>query len=341
MASASDVLEVGDLAQNVERSIAANSLFAPVEREILLVEENIRATSDVDQAGLSELLDYIVDSGGKRIRPALTLISGKLHRYNLDLLVPMAAGVELLHTATLVHDDTVDNSTKRRGKPTAANRWGGGTAILAGDYLFSQAAELVARTGNLRVISLFARTLMTLCKGELDQIFSIFNNGQSRQSYFRRIGNKTSSLFSTATESAGILSEAPEEATQALRSYGHNVGMAFQIVDDILDFTADEDKLGKPVASDLAQGILTLPAILLNERHPHDSPILGMFRGDDNQRSLELAIDMINNSDIIPECYGIARDFASEACQAVEVFPDSSCRQALFAIADHAVARDT
>jgi octaprenyl-diphosphate synthase len=252
----------------------------------------------------------------------------------------MAAGVEMLHTATLVHDDTVDDSAKRRGKPTASKMWGGGTAILAGDYMFSQAAEFVARTGNLRVIRLFARTLMTLCKGELDQIFSSFNHNQSRQSYFKRISNKTSSLFSTATESAGILSEAPEKAIQAMRSYGHDLGMAFQIVDDILDFTADEEKLGKPVASDLAQGTLTLPAILLNERYPKESPIAGLFRGEERQRSLELALEMIHDSDIIPECYSVARGFASEACQAAEAFPESSSRKALLRIADHVVSRE-
>lgn len=321
-----------------------NSLFAPVEREIALVEESIKATAQVEYPWLSELLDYIVDSRGKRIRPALTLICGKLHRYNVDLLVPMASGVELLHTATLVHDDTIDNSLKRRGKATASSIWGRGVAILAGDYLFAQSAELVARTGNLRVIRLFARTLMALCTGELEQNFSSYIEDQSHQSYFGRIAKKTASLFSTATESAGVLSEAPEKAVQALRTYGHNVGMAFQIADDILDFTADEQELGKPVGSDLIQGTLTLPAILLKERYPEDNPIADIFNDGNNgdkEQSLRLAVEMIHCSDIIPQCYHIAQRFASEARQAVEEFPDNSCRQALFQIADHVVTRQS
>ncbi len=331
------------MAKTTERDDLTSSLFASVEKEIVLVEESIRATAEVEHADLSELLGYIINSGGKRIRPSLTLLCGKLHRYNLDLLIPMAAGVELLHTATLVHDDTIDNSLKRRGKPTAAKIWGGGIAILAGDYLFSQAAELVARTGNLRVIRLFARTLMTLCKGELDQILSGFNQNQTRQSYFRRISNKTSSLFSTSTETAGVLSEAPEKAVQALRSYGHNLGMAFQIVDDVLDFTAEEDELGKPAASDLIQGTLTLPAIMLKEQRPDDNPIAAIFDNGNGQKqqSLELAIEMIRSSDIIPECYQIAQGFISEACQAVEGLPDNPCRRALLQIADYAVTRQS
>jgi geranylgeranyl pyrophosphate synthase len=257
------------------------------------------------------------------------------------LLIPMAAGVELLHTATLVHDDTIDNSLKRRGKPTASNIWGGGIAILSGDYLFAQSAELVARTGNLRVIRLFARTLMDLCCGELEQNFSSFNQNQSRRSYFGRIANKTASLFSTATESAGILSEAPEKAIQSLQKFGHSLGMAFQITDDILDFTADEEKLGKPVGSDLIQGTLTLPTILLKERYPENNPIEDIFdnNGDHKEESLKLAIEMIYNSDIIPECYSIAQGFITEASQAVEELPDNSCRQALVRIADHVVTR--
>lgn len=322
-----------------DRDDLKSSLFAPVENEIGLVEESIKATTQVEFPWLSELLDYITNSGGKRIRPALTLLCGKFHYYSQDLHIPMAAGVELLHTATLVHDDTIDNSSRRRGKPTASSIWGRGIAILAGDYLFSQAAELVARTRNLRVIKLFARTLMTLCCGELDQTFSSFNQNQTPQSYFGRIANKTASLFSTATESAGILSDAPEKAVQALKSYGHNLGMAFQIVDDILDFTAEEEELGKPVGSDLIQGTLTLPAILLKERYPENNPIADIFGNGEKQQSLKLAIEMINNSDIIPECYQTAQSFTTEACQAVEDFPDNSYRQALFRIADHVVTR--
>ncbi len=319
-----------------------NSLFAPVADEVELVEQTIRDSADVDDPILSEILEHILSGGGKRLRPALTLLSGRFHNYNLDLLVPMASGVELLHTATLVHDDTIDNASRRRGKPTTSRVWGSGIAILAGDYLFARSAEFVARTCDLRVIRLFARTLMSLCSGELEQSFSSFNQNLSRESYFRRISKKTASLFSTATESAAILSEAPEKDIQALRAYGSNLGMAFQVADDILDYTADEQRLGKPVASDLRQGTLTLPAIVLNEKYPKDSPIAKAFAQSEQgerREALRAAIEMINNSDVMEECYRIARGFADEACHAVATFPETPPRTALVDIAQHSVAR--
>jgi geranylgeranyl pyrophosphate synthase len=285
-------------------------------------------------------LGYIVNSGGKRLRPALTLLTGKLtDGCNLDLLIPIATGVELLHTATLVHDDTIDLSHRRRGKPTAASIWGWGIATLAGDYLFSKAAELVSKACNIRADRLFAQTLMALCTGELEESFSSFDQNQTRQSYLRRIGNKTASLFSMATESGGIVAEASEEAIQALRSYGYSLGMAFQIVDDILDFTAGEEELGKPVASDLLRGHLTLPAILLKEKYPDNNPIKAIFERRQEEENLKLAIEMIRSSEIIPECYRVAQDFTAEACRALELFPECPCQRALLELTDYVVER--
>jgi len=317
-----------------------NSLFSPVEEELVLVEEGIRAVADVEYPWLVELLGYIVNSGGKRVRPALTLLAGKLSNGgNLDALIPVATGVELLHTATLMHDDTIDISTKRRGKPTAASIWGWGVATLAGDYLFSRAAELVSQANNVRADRLFAQTLMALCTGELEESFSSFDLNQNRQSYLRKIGNKTASLFAMATESGGIVAEASEEAIEALRSYGYNLGMAFQIVDDIFDFTAGEEELGKPVASDLLHGHLTLPAILLKEQRPDDNPVNDIFEHRDIERNLELAIQMIRNSGIVSECYRSAQDFITEACRALDIFPESPSQRKLIELADYVVER--
>ena len=317
-----------------------NSLFSPVEEELVLVEEGIRAVADVEYPWLVELLGYIVNSGGKRVRPALTLLAGKLSNGgNLDALIPVATGVELLHTATLMHDDTIDISTKRRGKPTAASIWGWGVATLAGDYLFSRAAELVSQANNVRADRLFAQTLMALCTGELEESFSSFDLNQNRQSYLRKIGNKTASLFAMATESGGIVAEASEEAIEALRSYGYNLGMAFQIVDDIFDFTAGEEELGKPVASDLLHGHLTLPAVLLKEQRPDDNPVNDIFEHREIERNLELAIQMIRNSGIVSECYRSAQDFITEACRALDIFPESPSQRKLIELADYVVER--
>ncbi len=315
------------------------AIFEPILTEIPLVEERLRAVAEADFPQLAQLLGHVLRREGKRIRPALTLLAGKFHHYNLELLIPMATAIELFHTATLVHDDTIDNSATRRGLPTLSSIWGSEVAVLAGDYLFAKSADLVATTGNLRVITLFAQTLMTICSGQLEENFSACDPEQSRQQYYDRSGKKTASLFSAAAESGAILSEAPEEAVQALKSYGYNLGLAFQIVDDILDFTAGEEELGKPVAGDLLQGILTLPAILFMEQHPEDNPIKEMLAGKDEEANLKRAIESIRNSPIIAESYGIARDFSAQACHALEVLPDSPVRRALRQLADYVIQR--
>jgi geranylgeranyl pyrophosphate synthase len=321
-------------------STLSSSLFEPVASEIALVEEGLRAVGDVEYPWLEELLGYIVNSGGKRVRPALTLLAGKLQR-NSDhaALIPVAMGVELLHTATLVHDDTIDVSSKRRGKPTAASIWGWGVATLAGDYLFSKAAESVSQANSVRADRLFAQTLMALCTGELEESFSSFNPDQTREEYFRRIGHKTASLFAMATECGGIVTEASEEAIVGLRSYGYALGMAFQVVDDIFDFTAAEEELGKPVASDLLQGHLTLPTLILKEWHPDDNPIKDIFEHRHVEQNLELVIEMVRNSGIVAECYRVAQGYVDDACRALDVFPQDPCKSKMLELAQYVVKR--
>ncbi len=317
-----------------------NSLFEPVAKEIVLVEDGIRAVADVQDPWLVDLLSYIVNSGGKRVRPALTLLAGKLQgSTDHDGLIPVAMGVELLHTATLVHDDTIDHSPKRRGKPTAASIWGWGVATLAGDYLFSRAAESVSQANSVRADRLFAQTLMALCTGELEESFSSFSPDQTRDAYLTRIGNKTAALFAMATECGGIVTGASEEAIDGLRSYGHALGMAFQIVDDILDFTAREEDLGKPVASDLLQGHLTLPTLILREQHPSDNPIRDIIENRQVEKNLELAIKMVRNSGIVSECYDVAQGYVDDACRALDVFPEGLCRSKLIELAQYSVRR--
>jgi len=284
-------------------------------------------------------LDYSLKGGGKRIRPALTLLAGKFYDYNLDYLLPMAMAVELYHTATLVHDDAIDKSLVRRGRPTINKVWGEEKAVLLGDYLSAEAGALVATTQSLRAIKLFTKTLKTISSGELDQAFNAFNLEQTQQDYFQKISSKTASLFSLATESGAILSQAPEKSIQSLRDYGHNMGIAFQIVDDILDFIGTEEEMGKPIGSDLAQGTLTLPAMLLLERYPEDNPVKKVFQNEDRQKNIGLALELARNSSIIEECYKVAGDYYSRACHNLEQLPDNASRQALFELAEYVIRR--
>ena len=315
-------------------------LFSPVEKELGLVEDGIKAVAEVEYPSIAELLGYVVTSTGKRVRPALTLLAGKLQGDpNPDILINVATGVELLHTATLLHDDTIDRSLRRRGKPTVASIWGWGIATLTGDYLFAKAADLVSMADNARADRVFARTLMALCSGELEESFHSFSPNQNREGYFRNIGNKTASLFSMATETGAIVTGASEEAIEALSTYGFKIGMAFQIIDDILDFTAEEEELGKPVANDLLQGILTLPSIMLKEQHPDNDCIEAIFENKDREHNLKLAVEMIRGSEIVSQCHSVAKGFIEEACGALDIFPDSPYRQSLIDVAKYVVER--
>ena len=320
-----------------------NQIYAPVQKDLVKVENQIKSASKVDYPRLAELLSYIL-LGGKRIRPALTLLSGRFYHYNLDRLLPMATAIELMHTSTLVHDDAIDNSLVRRGKETINSIWGEDKAVLLGDYLFARAGEFAANTGNLRVITLFAQTLQVISSGELNQSFDAFNLEQTRDHYLERISRKTASLFTLATESGAILSQAPEESIQILKEYGYNLGIAFQIVDDLLDFTGTEEEMGKPIGSDLAQGTLTLPAMLLLEHHPKDNPVKELFNNrdmpeGDKQKRIKKAIELVQSSAIIKQCHDVAVDYCAKACHRLGRLPENASRQALEDLAELVISR--
>ena len=316
-----------------------STIYKLVQKDLIRVEDTLRSVSEVPFDRLSELLGYCLGGGGKRIRPFLTLLSGKFYNYNRDYLLPMATAVELLHTATLVHDDAVDKSAVRRGRATINKVWGEDKAVLLGDYLFAKAGEFCASTGNVRVIKLFSQTLATISSGELSQAFAAFSLEQTREQYLQRIAAKTASLFILATESGAVLSQAPEGSIEVLKEYGHNLGIAFQIVDDILDFIGTEEELGKPVGSDLVQGTLTLPAMLLLEYYPKDNPIQKVFQNRDKTENVKRAIELVRSSSVVQECYDVAATYCSKACRNLNLLPDNASRQALVALADLVIRR--
>ena len=315
-----------------------SGFYRPVESDLEKVDHKLQEIADVDTPHLAELLRYLVQDRGKHIRPALTLLAGKFHKYNLTKLIPMAAAIELLHNATLVHDDIVDNSPTRRGKPSICTAWGQNSALLLGDYLFARAGKLVASTENLRVIDLFAQTLMTISSGELAQIGVIFDKKKVLEHYYDWISAKTSCLFSTATESGAVLSEAPEVEINALKEYGHYFGMAFQIIDDILDFTGQEAELGKPVGSDLIEGAVTLPIILYVNSHQEIKIIKKAMENKDTKK-IALIVKKVRNSPIIEECLSIATDFSHKACKALDKLPDCEARTSLLGLVNFIIQR--
>jgi len=308
-------------------------IYTPIQEDLNRVSDMLKSISRIEYKWLSEQLSHIVRETGKGIRPALTLLSGKSYEYNITYLLPMAVSVELMHTATLVHDDAIDKALTRRGQATINSVWGNEIAVLMGDYLFAKAGEFVADTQTPRVIKLFSQTLGTISSGEISQFRGSFNLNQKREDYFRRIYGKTASLFSLATQSGAILSKASEELVAIMKEYGDNLGIAFQIVDDILDFISTEEAMGKPVGSDLTQGTLTLPSMMLMERYPDDNPVKRMFETRDKKNVAE-AIEIVRNSTIIKDCYKIASEYCNKACQDLKSLPKTASRQALFDLAD-------
>jgi geranylgeranyl pyrophosphate synthase len=316
-----------------------NEIYAPVARDLEKVESALKGISNVDFPWLAQLLDHAMGSGGKRIRPALTLLSGKFFNYRFEYLLHMALSIELMHTATLIHDDAIDKSDTRRGRATIYKLWGTDPAILFGDYLFAKAGVSVSFTESIRAIRIFSETLMTISRGELLQASNAFNLNQTREMYLQRIFGKTASLFCLSTETGGILSQAPETAIQALKDYGKDLGLGFQIVDDILDFIRTEEELGKPAGSDLAQGTLTLPAMLLNERFPGDNPVKRLFQDHKAQQNVKLAIEQVRNSSIVKECFDVARTYCNQACRRLAELPDGPGKRSLAELADFVVER--
>ncbi|MGH2542420.1 MAG: polyprenyl synthetase family protein, partial [Ardenticatenaceae bacterium] len=282
------------------------SIYEPVRGGLANVRENLRELASPKFPFLAQQLDHVFDSIGKQVRPGLTLLAASFYPHDPRITEMMATAVELLHIATLIHDDTVDNSNVRRGRATISSMWGKNVAVLVGDYIFATSATFVCDTGNIRVVRRFAETIMELSTGELQEMVDGYNREVTLEKYLERTYNKTASLFTTAGESGAILSGAPEDRVKALRDYAYNIGMAYQIIDDILDFQGDEGALGKPVGNDISQGILTLPAILALQQSPNDNPIPQLFENRGDKAILRQVVDFVLNSSAIDEAHSYA-----------------------------------
>ena len=315
------------------------AIYAPIEEGLARVIGNLKGLAKQQSEFLGVLLDHVFETPGKSVRPALTLLAGQFHPHDGSKTETMATAVELLHIATLIHDDTVDRSDVRRGRKTINSLWGGNTAVLLGDYLFAASATHVCDTGDIRVIRRFAETIMELSSGELQEMAAAYDSSQTVDQYMERIYNKTASLFTTSGESGAVLSGAPEETVSALREYSRNLGMAFQIVDDILDFNGAQEEVGKPVGSDLSRGIVTLPAMLAARRDPDRNPIADLFGNPDDTERLRRSVEMVQDPSVIDEAYSVARDLCDKASQSLDPLPRVPAHASLEALVDYVMSR--
>ena len=321
-------------------SIDAQQLYGPVAGDLHLVSTQIQSIAqNVGFEFLQRMLETALAGTGKMMRPAIALLAGRLGAYDLAHLVPLAASVELLHTATLVHDDVIDRAEERRGEPTPNALFGNAASVMLGDYMFAHAADFIAQTDNTQVVRVFAKTLMTIAKGELTQDITVFEYSEDVQRYLDRIIGKTASLFGTAAQGGAMVAGVSAEQVEAMRLYGLRLGIAFQIVDDILDFTGDPEVMGKPAGSDLQGGTLTLPAILYMQRRPDDNPVKKAFEGVRRKANLDRAIREILASGTIEESMGVARQFGEEARQALGTLPAGEARDTLDGLIDYVMTR--
>jgi geranylgeranyl pyrophosphate synthase len=315
------------------------SFFLPVHQGLEQVEALLRSQSDGAHPELETALGHLLDSGGKRFRPAVCLLTGQMLGGPKEKLVTLASAVELLHTATLVHDDLIDGALMRRGKATLNARWSPPATVLTGDFIFARAAKLAADTDHLPLMKIFAETLATIVNGELTQLFAA-HGLTSRENYYRRIYAKTASLIEMTTQAAAMISPVNETTVDLMRQYGYNLGMAFQIVDDVLDFTGDQSEVGKPVGSDLLQGLVTLPTIYYAENHPDDSDVICLASGcyTEHERMERLVME-VRNSTGIQESLAEAQAYIEQALKSLHEMSEGEEGRSLVELARYTVTR--
>lgn len=305
------------------------------------VEAKLLQLDDLQPAELREAVSIIVRSGGKRVRPIMVLlIAAMFDRAERHRRIDLASAVEMLQTATLVHDDLIDGSLVRRGAQTLNSVWTPAATVLTGDYLFAYASNLASRVDNVRVMSIFSETLSTIVGGELRQMFTDWGLRATRDDYFRRIYDKTASMYVLATTSAGVISDASEAQFAALLDYGRDFGIAFQIVDDILDFTGEQATVGKPVGSDLRRGMITLPTINYLETHPEDRRMDCALAGKCTPKQYDELVDAIRASDAVERSFREARAITENAKRALAAFPESDYKTLLLDLADYNISRE-
>ncbi len=311
-----------------------------IQIELDKVDELMMAQAEEYHPDLKKAVSVILSSGGKRIRPRIILLIGNMLNANQDLQVKLATAIEMLHTASLVHDDLIDGSLLRRGIPTLNSKWSPAATVLTGDFLFASASDMASKTNSVEVMRLIARCLMTIVNGEIDQLFAS-RCVANVEDYYRRIYAKTASLFETSTHCAAVLSNVTGRQLESLRKFGYELGMAFQIVDDILDYTGDESTVGKPVGGDLRQGLITLPMIYYMESNPNDPSVANLFAGNciQGEDEIQRLVASTAGSDAISRAYEVATGFAQKAEANLTEFPVCPEREALIKIARYIIER--
>src|SRR3989475_97894 len=296
--------------------LTVKEIFDLVRDDLALVEEELARQSDTAFPAVSEIAAYLLGGGGKRLRPALLLLSARYAGRRDDSAIRLAAVVELLHSATLIHDDVIDSAGTRRGRPSANTRWGNHRSVLTGDWLYMQSFQMALEERNFRILDILIDLTQKMVEGELIQLEKIGRIDVTEEDALRLATYKTACLFSGCTRLGAVLGRLEEEEEEALAEYGRNAGLAFQLVDDLLDFTASAQQLGKPVLSDLKEGKVTLPLIYAMENGHRDARGLVarvLAEKDFDSVRPETIVSLVHESGALERARNLAHDYAQRA----------------------------
>ncbi len=322
--------------ENIDR------LVALTREDMARVNETILSRTGSEVTMIPEVAQHLISSGGKRLRPMLTLATALLSRYSGQGHIKLAASVEFMHTATLLHDDVVDESDLRRGRPSARKVWGNEASVLVGDFLLGQAFKMMVEVGSLQCLDVLSTAAAVIAEGEVMQLAAAKNTSTTEDDYLAVIRAKTAALFAAAAEVGPILSEAPEDAQKACRSYGLNLGIAFQLIDDALDYGGTAAKLGKNVGDDFREGKITLPVVLAFRRGSDEERAFwkgALENGNSSDAELARAIDLLKKHRALEDTVERARHYGAMAKDALALFPASPMRDALDEVVDFCVSR--
>ena len=293
---------------------------------------------------ITEIGQYLQVSGGKRLRPVLVLLASKLFGFEGDPAIRMGAAYEMIHSATLVHDDVIDKAETRRGQPSINSRWGNHMSVLAGDWLYMQAFSTALGERNFKILDLLIGLTKVMVEGELLQLAYLSRRDLTEDDYFELTYRKTACLFSACLRTGALLADRPEDEENLLASYGINLGLAFQVIDDVLDFTSSEKKLGKPIGNDLREGKVTLPLIYLLQRcTEEESQKVYRICQDGGFQNVAFAevLELVGRYGALDAARNKAKAFAGEAKNCLRIFPESVYKDALMSLPDFIIARES
>lgn len=311
-------------------------IYARKRKDIAVIEQALEQTVRSDQALLQEASQHLLKAGGKRIRPVFVLLAGEFGHYDLNCLKHVAVPLELIHMASLVHDDVIDDAATRRGQPTVMSKWDNRVAMYTGDYIFAKALDVATKLEDARLHRILSKAMVEMAIGEMEQIRFFFETEQSNRDYLLRIRRKTALLIAISCQLGALAAGAPESVVRDLYRFGYNVGMAFQIRDDILDMTGTEKQLGKPPGSDIRQGNITLPVLYaLREEHLRDELLreIERIRLADGQTDVGRFLSLVRGSSAIRRAEELASRYIGKSIAALEKLPDRTAKRELAEIA--------